>query len=288
MKRLLAGLGLAGIGVATWSLIEAHAYRVSQWQTPAPHADFAGLKILNISDIHLLAADRKKIQFLRDVADLEPDLVVLTGDQLSEPEALPALLEALDPLVGIPGAFVYGSHDYYAPEWKNPLAYLIKALEPDEMNPDELPHREMAQALVDRGWIDLRNRTSPIDVNGKRIGLVGVDDPHINLDAYPGRAEGDLRIGLTHAPYTRVLNQMADDGTDLVFAGHTHGGQVCLPGYGAVITNCDLDTSHVAGLFSWPAPLSAMKVCVSKGLGTSPFAPFRLACFPEVQLITLT
>lgn len=77
---------------------------------------------------------------------------------------------------------------------------------------------------------------------------------------------------------------MAADGMDLIFAGHTHGGQVCVPGYGALITNCDLDTARVKGL----SRHGAAHLHVSGGLGTSPFAPYRFANRPEVTLLTLT
>ena len=83
-----------------------------------------------------------------------------------------------------------------------------------------------------------------------------------------------LRLGVTHAPYLRVLDAMADDQLDLVFAGHTHGGQLCLPGVGALVTNCDLPRSQARGLHR----RGDMWLHVSAGLGTSPTAPVRFAC----------
>ena len=58
----------------------------------------------------------------------------------------------------------------------------------------------------------------------------------------------DVAIGVTHAPYRRVIDAMTYDGHDLIMAGHTHGGQVCVPFYGALVTNCDLDTRRAKGL----------------------------------------
>lgn len=108
--------------------------------------------------------------------------------------------------------------------------------------------------------------------------------------AFDGRP---LSLGLTHSPYLRVLDDMSNDGVHLAFAGHTHGGQLCLPGYGALVTNCDLDRSRASGLSRYPGslddPLDAgdMFLHVSAGLGTSPYTPVRLACRPEATLLHL-
>ena len=87
--------------------------------------------------------------------------------------------------------------------------------------------------------------------------FVGVDDPHLGCDRLrggrPGRLDptAALTVGVTHAPYQRVLDAMAADGAGLVLAGHTHGGQLCVPGYGALVTNCDLDRGRAKGLSRW-------------------------------------
>ena len=89
---------------------------------------------------------------------------------------------------------------------------------------------------------------------------------------------------MTHAPYLRVLDAMAADGADLVLAGHTHGGQLCVPGVGALVTNCDLPRKQAKGLSAHDGSV----LHVSAGLGTSPYAPVRFACRPEATLLTLT
>ncbi len=90
-----------------------------------------------------------------------------------------------------------------------------------------------------------------------------------------------------------MLDQFAADGYDLILAGHTHGGQVCLPGGRALVTNCDLE--HRSGPRGSPgtrrrrppAPPGSSWLHVSAGVGTSPFAPVRLFCRPEATLLTL-
>ncbi len=102
------------------------------------------------------------------------------------------------------------------------------------------------------------------------------------------RDADEVAVAVTHAPYRRVIDAMAYDGHDLIMAGHTHGGQVCVPFYGALVTNCDLDTRRVKGLSRHSAGGHTSWMHVSAGLGTSPYAPVRFACPPEATLLTLT
>ncbi len=261
--------------------------------------------VLHLSDLHLTPSQSAKIAWVRSLADLRPDVVVDTGDNMAHRDVLDPLLHALEPLRQTAGAFVMGSNDYYAPLPKNPARYLL----PDARrlrqrhDPESLPAAELAAALTATGWKDLTNRRDHLDVGDLRIELVGVDDPHLDRDEFPEASvrpepageRPTLRLGVTHAPYVRVLDQMHQDRADLILAGHTHGGQLCLPGYGALVTNCDLDRGRAKGLHGWPGarPDAAdgtgstwLHVCA--GLGTSPYAPVRFACRPEASLLTLT
>ena len=94
--------------------------------------------------------------------------------------------------------------------------------------------------------------------------FAGVDDPHLRYDrlaevAGPADAGADVRLGVAHAPYLRVLDQFAADGYDAILAGHTHGGQVCLPGVGALTTNCDLEPARAKGLHRHPADVAGRR-----------------------------
>jgi predicted MPP superfamily phosphohydrolase len=222
------------------------------------------------------------------LADLQPDLVVNTGDNLAHQRAVPAVLRALDPLLALPGVFVFGSNDYYAPRPKNPAGYLRKPKR-KYVRGAALPWQDLRAALAEHGWLDMTHARREVQVAGRRITVAGVDDPHLRRDCYDrisGRTDPavDLRIGLTHSPEPRVLDSFAADGYDLVLAGHTHGGQLRLPGYGAIVTNCGLDRSRARGASRWGAHTW---LHVSAGLGTSPYAPVRFACPPEASLLTL-
>lgn len=287
--------GLAGVGYAAG--YEVRAFTLRRVEVPVLPPGARALKVLHISDLHLTPGQRRKQRWLASLAELKPDLVVNTGDNLAHPDVVPTLLDSLGGLLRAPGVFVFGSNDYYAPSFRNPLRYLL----PDEghrnIHTRRLPSRRLGGAFEDAGWCNLNNRSARLEVGGVSIAFTGVDDPHLgrdDLESVAGRApaDADLRIGVTHAPYLRVLDQYADDGYDLVLAGHTHGGQLCVPLKGALVTNCDLDTGRVKGLHRHPAhsrpgdPHSAW-LHVSAGAGTSPYAPVRFCCRPEATLITL-
>ncbi|WP_448851993.1 metallophosphoesterase [Corynebacterium sp. 335C] len=244
----------------------------------------APLRILHVSDLHMTPTQPEKVRWVRALADLEPDLVVNTGDNLGG-EAVPQVLEALEPLLRFPGAFVFGTNDYFAPKKVNPFIYLTgKKRKPSEV---ELPWRGMRAAFIEHGWQDATHRRLGFTAGGWRVAMAGVDDPHHHLDDYDriaGAPEdgADVAIGLSHSPEPHVLDWFAADGYRLVMSGHTHGGQVCLPGGHALVTNCGIDRSRVKGLSRWT---EGTWLHVSNGLGTSPYAPVRLFCAPSATLI---
>ncbi|WP_026550053.1 metallophosphoesterase [Arthrobacter sp. Br18] len=254
------------------------------------------LRVLHLSDIHMTPHQKSKAEWLKGLARLDPDLVVNTGDNLSHPKAVAPLLEALAPLLKFPGVFVPGSNDYYAPRLRNPFGYLNTSAKPITKPRRDLPWAELFSAFGAAGWIDLTNRSQSIGFNNLRVDFTGVDDPHLNRDQYAPYPNGSstsaqaphLRVAVAHAPYQRVLDYFTEGGAELILAGHTHGGQVCIPGYGALISNCDLPTWRARGLTPWELGARQVPLNVSAGIGTSRFAPVRFACRPEAVLLTLT
>jgi len=298
MRRTLPLAVLAaGVTGLAWSLAEARAFVLRRFTLPVLPAGSDPLRVLHLSDLHLVPRQTAKLEWVRGLAALEPDLVVSTGDSLAHLQAVPAVLRAHGELLDRPGVFVLGSNDYYAPRPKNPARYLLPAGGGRRVIGDRLPTADLVRGFTEAGWVDLTNRRGALQVRGLRLDFVGVDDPHLKRDRYE-RVEGpvdpaaDLTLGVTHAPYRRVLDAMTADGAGLVLAGHTHGGQLCLPGYGALVTNCDLDRRRARGVSRWaPGGGSGPEAAwmhVSAGLGTSPFAPVRFACRPEATLLTLT
>jgi len=282
--------GLVGVGLATLAyagLVERNLFRLREFEVPvlAPGAD--PLRLLHLSDLHLTSAQRRKVDWIRGLDRLDPDLVVVTGDFLAGMDAIGPVLAALEPLLQRPGAFVPGNNDYYAPRFKNPLRYFVP--EKNRVFGPKLPWPELAAVLVDAGWIDLTNRRGTLKAGDRVVALAGTDDPHLGRDRYgriagPADRHADLRLGVTHSPEPRILDAFAADGYELVLAGHTHGGQLRVPGFGAIVTNCGIDRGRVRWLSRWD---DRTWLHVSAGLGTSPYAPVRFCCPPEATLLKL-
>lgn len=296
LRRVLGGAALtAGFGaacVAYGTFVESAAYRVRRYRVAVLEPGSAPLRVLHVSDIHLLPWQTRRRQFLASLAGLEPDLVISTGDSLSSPDAAEPLREALGRLLHVPGAFVLGSNDFTRPNRVNPLKYLHSS-SASSAPTSTMRTAELVGVLSSGGWLDVDDARGVLDVRGQRLEFRGTGDAHESRDHYAKVAgppePGTVPLGVTHAPYGRVLDAMARDGVRLVFAGHTHGGQVCVPGYGALTTNCDLPTENAKGLFRHTTPDGeSCWVHVSAGVGMSPYAPFRFACPPEVSLLTLT
>jgi predicted MPP superfamily phosphohydrolase len=298
MRRALGLAALGGAaGLAYAAGVEVRWFALRTAEVPVLPPGHRPLKVLHLSDLHLTPSQGRKRDWVRSLAALEPDLVVDTGDNLAHHKAVPAVLDAFDGLLDVPGVFVFGSNDYFAPSTRNPLRYLLPDDGRRNTHTPALPWRDLRAGFEDRGWVDLTNRRATLEVAGTTIAFAGVDDPHLGYDdlaavAGPAPADADLRLAVTHAPYLRVLDQFARDGYDAIIAGHTHGGQLRLPFYGALVTNCDLDTKRARGLHRHPAssrlgdPGSAW-LHVSAGAGTSPYAPVRFCCRPEATLLTL-
>jgi len=301
LTKTAAASVLAGVGaVAYGSLVERQAYALRRFVLPVLPSGARPIDVLHLSDVHLLPDQRRKRAWISALAELEPDAVINTGDNIAHPESIAPLMEAFAPLRGLPGAFVLGSNDYFAPGRKNPVDYLVRKR--TKPRTPRLPTDVLVHELRGSGWVDLTNARGRMTVQGLDIELVGVDDPHLRYDRYaevagPADPAADLTMGVVHAPYTRVLDAMTADGADLVLAGHTHGGQLAVPFYGALVTNCDLDRHRVKGVSRWwpgadgidsaQAPGDAAYLHVSAGLGTSPYAPIRFSCRPEASLLTL-
>ncbi len=294
LGKAALGVGLAGVGGLAYSAgYEVRAFRVRRVEIPCLPATSSPIKVLHISDIHMTPSQRLKQEWLRTLVDLGPDLVVNTGDNLSHRDSVPVVMSALGDLLDLPGVFVLGSNDYWGPVLKNPLRYFLPNGGFKKIQGPPLPWRSLRDGFRDVGWVDLTNTRGEVKVGASVLSFAGVDDPHLRYDdlaavAGPADPLADLRIGVSHAPYRRVLDAFTGDGYDVIFAGHTHGGQLRIPGYGALVTNCDIERARSRGLHHHRVAGQEAWLHVSAGCGTSPYAPYRFCCYPEATLVTLT
>jgi predicted MPP superfamily phosphohydrolase len=275
------------VAVAIWGIvIERSIYIVRKESIKVLPIGSKPITVLQIGDIHMAPWQKSKQRFIQSLAKLPIDLVVNTGDNLGHQKAIPSLLQALEPLLAKPGVFVNGSNDYFGPVMKNPFGYIFHTSHAP--NSERLDTAKMTNAFEQSGWVDLNNKTSQLVVSGNKIRFIGLDDFHIGYSDSSKLSESpDFTIALTHAPYLEVVETLTKLGAELIFAGHTHGGQVRIPFLGALTTNSDLPNKYARGLSGWNFDGKKSILSVVAGLGNSIFAPVRFACFPEVRLITL-
>jgi predicted MPP superfamily phosphohydrolase len=293
--------GSAAFGYA--AVVERNWFVLRRYDVPVLAAGSRPLRLLHISDAHLTPGRHRLMSWIRTLDSLEPDIVVNTGDSIAHRQSVQPFLDALGPLLDRPGAFVFGSNDLYSPVPKNPARYIWRTSALDHHRHEtNLPWAELGEGMAAAGWLDANNRRGRVKAGDFDIEVAGVHDSHIGRDRYdniagPADPSADLRLGVLHSPEPGVLDRFAADGFDLLLAGHTHGGQVCLPWLGTLVTNCGIERSRGRGLHRHPAgpgdqvagrpgPERAW-LHVSAGLGTSPWAPVRFCCRPEATLLTL-
>jgi predicted MPP superfamily phosphohydrolase len=276
------------------SVIERNWFALRRFEIPVLPAGAEPVRVLHMSDIHLTPGRHRLLSWIRSLDALAPDLVVNTGDSIAHRQAVQPLLDALGPLLDRPGVFVYGSNDFYSPIPHNPLRYLWEPSSARHRTVPDLPWAELGEGLAAGGWLDANNARGRIKAGELDIEVGGVHDSHINRDRYHQIASrtdpaADLRLGVMHSPEPEIMDQFAADGYDLLLAGHTHGGQVCLPGFGALVTNCGIEPERASGLHRHPLQGGPDRpwLHVSAGLGTSPWTPVRFGCRPEASLLTL-
>ncbi|AWB96917.1 metallophosphatase [Agromyces badenianii] len=305
-------IAAAGAAALAWgTLVERTRWTLRRVEVPVLPPGAEPIRVLHLSDLHMAPWQREKQEWVRSLADLQPDLIVDTGDNLGHERGIDGIRRAFERFRGVPGVFVNGSNDYFGPVGKNPFLYFAG---PSRLGPraKALDITELHDYFAELGWHDLDNTAAALELRGTHFEFFGVDDPHRGYDrldlitvaidelraddplgdeTWPDAASTARRptvtVGVTHAPYQRVLNSFVNHGAQLMLAGHTHGGQVCLPGFGALVTNCDIPRDQVKGLSVWRHGLRAAFLNVSAGLGTSIYAPVRFACPPEATLLTL-
>jgi uncharacterized protein len=264
---------------------------VTDWMLEVPRLAPAldGLSIVHLSDFHFTGRIGKA--YFREVVrisnELQPDLVALTGDLMETTACFDWIPNTLGQLRARHGVyFVLGNHD---------------------RRTGEVPR--LRQMLEQSGLIDLGGRRRQIEIDGQPIVLMGNELPWIEhelvagdvpllrrssarSDSLPGTAceqavahEDEisrlvpLRIVLAHSPDQLGWARAQD--ADLLLAGHTHGGQVCIPPLGAIFSPSAWGVKHVSGVYFWPRTI----LHVTRGVSGD--TPVRWRCPPEVARLRL-
>jgi uncharacterized protein len=280
---VIATIAVLGVGCVLYGIfIERFRYRVLRHRLDIlPAAAARPLVVLHLSDLHFVRHDLRKSRFLATLPT--PDVTIVTGDFLAEPEAIEAAVEGVRSVRGsLASWFVLGSNDYFIPKPLNYLAYFWKGRKRRRARRGRAP--VLVRALAADGWEELTNVRRDVSLDGLDIELLGLDDAHIrrhDLRVAPRRAEERFGLAVMHSPDSAP--EAAALGYGLIVAGHTHGGQVRLPFVGALVTNCSMPPKLASGLIR----MGAAVLHTSRGLGTSKYAPFRFWCRPEATFLEL-
>jgi hypothetical protein len=259
-------------------------FRLQPVRIPCPRLE-TPLRILHLSDAHLLVKDKAKQRFIQRVTDEDYDFVFFTGDICEEPEAEPLVPGLLTRQPRYGAYAVLGNHDHLRLSIREGLTEFLTG-KPVDASGRWSDVAGMKARFEEGGrWKVLVNEAVTHEIHGQKVVIAGVDDPftdHGDLQRTMHTVkQADVLIGLVHVPTD--LASFSQRGFDLVLSGHTHGGQWRLPFIGAVLTQCDLPRQHARGLHF----VERTAVHVSQGLGAGKLIRMRFNCPPTAYAILL-
>lgn len=282
---------LSGVAVYLYaSRVEARNYKLEKLHVRTDSAALSTgngkgekvkLKVLHLSDLHLAAPESHKIEFLRRVTSDEYDMILFTGDIFENYSGIQYAkhLVARQPRLG---AFaVLGNHDYYDYTWfHKTVGRINRTFRHPRQKRDVTP---LIHSLHESGINVLRNNSRMF--HDDNVCLIGIDYPGINpeeLQALVKQAPpGYLVLSILHLP--RRLHQLPQAGVHVALAGHTHGGQIRVPGVGALITDSELPRREASGLVKRDGTI----IHVSRGISADPKTNFRLFCPPAATVLEI-
>jgi predicted MPP superfamily phosphohydrolase len=264
-RRVVAGLAALGLG-GGWGGAYTFTPRLTRrtlWMPRLP-AGWDGVRVLHVTDLHHgpMVSGAYLGKALERARALPHDIAFFTGDFISfNISYMDGVRDLLRDWRAPLGAWAtLGNHDHY----NGPMA--------------------VTRALESIGVSVLSNNATRLKRNGDPLWLIGVDDPatsHARLPEAMRKVRDDApRILLAHSP--DIVLAFPERTIDLTLAGHTHGGQVCLPGGRPLICPTTLGADYAQGTFLWRKGA----LYVNRGLGVVNF-PLRTFCPPEIALLTL-
>ncbi|MBI5882318.1 MAG: metallophosphoesterase family protein [Elusimicrobia bacterium] len=261
LTALLNGVAFVGLLCVLWGwLVEPRWIEVTEvvLESPKVKPETGRIRVVQISDFHSEAKPLNELKAAEIVNSLQPDLVVFTGDYINSPEGLKIAKEAFRAFKPGHGTFlVSGNYDL-------------------GMVPED--------AFKDLSVVVLENGTREVVIRGTKVRVLGMaleEAPGFKMSMSLLRTGPAYDIFLFH--YADLIGQAAELGVDLYLAGHTHGGQVRLPFYGALVTLAATGKKYESGLYR----VGPTTLYVNRGLGMEGgLAPrVRFLCRPEITVI---
>ncbi len=278
MQKLAFYTFAAALSLVAYSAVAARRLVVEGLVAPVPGArKLDRLRILHISDTHVSSETDWVLEMVCSLADIEVDLIVVTGDVISSARGLPAAAAAIGSLRSSLGTYVVpGNHDHWAGRHFHRISGEIGEF---------LSPRRYVDEFARHGVRVLINEAATIVFGDREINLVGLDDPYLGLSdpetAFHGLPGDRPNIVLGHSPDGAEL--IKERGCDLYLCGHTHGGQILGPaGLPPRQTNTTYPLPATYGLMVHRGVLTH----VSAGLGTA-VIPLRFNCPPRATVLTL-
>ena len=254
-------LSITGLVCLSWGyFVEPYRLEVTHIPIYTDKLKNASLRIVQISDLHCDRKERLEPKLPEIVNELNPDLIVFTGDAVNTPRSLPLFRETLSQMHAPLGQYgVNGNHDMKV-----------------------CPETDL---FIDSGFKELKLDTVLLEKEGESIGLCGVDylNGKISFKAIKQLKEDQFNVLLYHTP--DLIDYLDNTPIDLYLCGHTHGGQIALPFYGAIITQSSHGKRYEAGLYQ----VGHITFYINRGIGMTggPLPRIRFLATPEVTVFDI-
>ena len=271
------------VSFLVWSgLVEPHWYRLKRIKVRQKKIR-RPISILHLSDIHFIKTPGSKRRFFQKLSMLNPDLIFLTGDIIDNNEGIDTAVRFISGLRARYGTFlVLGNHEYYDYQWLDNVRYHVG------LSKTSATRNNVSLFIAELKKIGVHvlvNEPMRLEVHGNPVFIGGTDDPvtqRVDFErTLHGMGPQSLNILLAH--HLDALLKLSHHGVDLVFSGHTHGGQIRLPFLGPIVCETKLPRRYVEGLHEY----KGMTVFVSRGLGTGRSLFPRFFCRPEAIFFEL-
>lgn len=246
--------------------------KCEQWDLYYPDLPLSldGISICQLSDLHLKSLHVSPQVITRIIQSRDPDVIVLTGDLISSPADLDKIENYLSCLDAVNGLFfVRGNNEY---------RHLRSRALSNSFN----------QQMEESGWTLLKNEA--LYIKNLSLWIIGIDDPYTVRDDVDKAYEIVMNSTVDDRGFRLVIAHSSDCfddvlayGADLVLTGHTHGGQIRLPGLRPMMTKTHLGR---AGIYEGYHVIENTPLYINRGLGES-LIPFRFYALPEVAFFTL-